>query len=915
MIETMLDHFARQLPDIDPAETKEWIDSLDAVVAAQGTPRARYIMAKLLERANELQVGVPPTTSTPYINTIPAENQPFFPGNEDIERRIRAFIRWNAAAMVIRANKSADGIGGHLSTFASSAALYEVGFNHFFKGKDNGLAGDHVYYQGHAAPGVYARSYLEGRLTEQNLDHFRMEIGGTGLSSYPHPRLMPHFWEYPTVSMGLGPINSIYHARFNKYLHDRRLEDTSPSQIWSFLGDGECDEPETLGAIALAGRSDLGNLNWVINCNLQRLDGPVRGNGKIIQELEGVFRGAGWNVIKVVWGSAWDELLHRDVDGVLLNKMNTTVDGEYQRYATENGAYIREHFFGPDPRLRKLVEHLSDRDIENLPRGGHDYQKVYAAFKAAAETTDMPSVILAKTVKGWTLGEGFEGRNATHQIKKMTKNQLLELRERLHMEDEIPEESLEDGIPPYFRPSTDSEEHQYMIQRRRALHGFIPKRIVRDRRPLAAPSAAPFLELQKGSSGREVSTTMAFTSLLRDLLRDQEFGDRVVPIVPDEARTFGMDSLFREFKIYAPRGQLYEPVDHDLLLSYTEALDGQLLEEGITEAGSMASWIAAGTSYANTGVPMVPFYTFYSMFGFQRIGDLAWLAADARTRGFLMGATAGRTTLMGEGLQHQDGHSLLLASTIPACEAYDPAFAFELGAIIEEGLDRMYPDGSIDGEDVFYYITVYNENYEQPPRPDHVDNRDITSGLYKFDDGPDLGDDALRATILFSGPSYLAAKEAQTILAEQFNVAAELWSVTSYKRLREDASNVQRTTRLNPLGERLVPMVTSKLQDSEGPIIAVSDWMAGVVGQINRWTPRPMSVLGTDGFGRSDTREALRSFFEVDAAHVVVTVLNSLARDGEIGREVVADAITTFGIDPNRPDPAHPNTGATGIGR
>ena len=809
-------------------------------------------MAKLLERANELQVGVPPTTSTPYINTIPAENQPFFPGNEDIERRIRAFIRWNAAAMVIRANKSADGIGGHLSTLRHPQ-LYEVGFNHFFKGKDNGLAGDHVYYQGHAAPGVYARSYLEGRLTEQNLDHFRMEIGGTGLSSYPHPRLMPHFWEYPTVSMGLGPINSIYHARFNKYLHDRRLEDTSQSQIWSFLGDGECDEPETLGAISLAGRSDLGNLNWVINCNLQRLDGPVRGNGKIIQELEGVFRGAGWNVIKVVWGSAWDELLHRDVDGVLLNKMNTTVDGEYQRSRPRTAPTSASTSSGPTLACASWSS-ISPTATSRTCREAGTTTRRSTPPSRRAETTDMPSVILAKTVKGWTLGEGFEGRNATHQIKKMTKNQLLELRERLHMEDEIPEESLEDGIPPYFRPSTDSEEHQYMIQRRPALHPYNPNRDVRDRRPLAAPSAPPFLELQKGSSGREVSTTMAFTSLLRDLLRDQEFGDRVVPIVPDEARNLGMYSLFREFKFYAPRGHLYDTVDHDLLLSYSEAVDGQLLEEGITEAGSMASWIAAGTSYANTGVPMVPFYTFYSMFGFQRIGDLAWLAADARTRGFLMGATAGRTTLMGEGLQHQDGHSMLLAATIPACEAYDPAFAFELGAIIEDGLDRMYPDGSIDGEDVFYYITVYNENYEQPSQPDHVDNRDITSGLYKFDDGPDLGDDAHRATLLFSGPSYLAAKEAQTILAEQYNVAAELWSVTSYKRLREDAINVQRRNRLNPLGERLVPMVTSKLQGSEGPIIAVSDWMAGVVGQINRWTPRPMSVLGTDGFGRSDTR-------------------------------------------------------------
>jgi len=904
----MVDHFTRQLPDLDPTETREWIESLDAVVAAQGQARARYIVATLLERANELQVGVPPVTETPYINTIPAEEQPFFPGNEHIERRIRAFVRWNAAAMVIRANKIADGIGGHLSTFASSAALYEIGFNHFFRGKEDGLAGDHVYFQGHAAPGVYARAYLEGRLEESQLDRFRMEVGGGGLSSYPHPRLMPDFWEYPTVSMGLGPINSIYHARFNRYLHQRRIEDTSESNIWSFLGDGECDEPETLGAISLAGRFGLDNLKWIINCNLQRLDGPVRGNGKIIQELEGVFRGAGWNVIKVIWGSKWDELLHRDVDGVLLNKMNTTVDGEYQRYAVEGGAYIREHFFGPDPRLRKLVDHLSDQDLQDLPRGGHDYQKVYAAFKAASEVKGQPTVILAKSIKGWTLGPGFEGRNATHQIKKMSKEQLVELRTRLHMEDEIDEADLEDGMPPYYRPAPDSEEMQYMLQRRKELDGPMPTRIVRDRRPLVAPGDNPFLDLQKGSAGREVSTTMAFTALLRDLLRDPDFGPRVVPIVPDEARTFGMDSLFREFKIYAPFGQLYEPVDHDLLLSYTESEDGQILEEGITECGSTASFIAAGTAYANTGVPMVPFYTFYSMFGFQRVGDSLWAAADARTRGFLMGATAGRTTLLGEGLQHQDGHSQILASTVPACEAYDPAFAYELSAIVDEGLRRMYPDRAEDGEDVYYYITIYNENYVQPPRPDHVKVEDITSGLYKWDEGPDTG--AHRATILFSGSAVNAATEAQRMLADDYDVAAELWSVTSYKRLRADALDVERRNRLRPGDQDDVAMVTRRLNDSRGPLVAVSDWMTLVPDQIARWTPRPLHVLGTDGFGRSDTREALRRFFEVDAAHVVVATLSALAEEGAVGADVVASAIERYGIDPDRPDPAHPDTGA-----
>ncbi|MDH3753407.1 MAG: pyruvate dehydrogenase (acetyl-transferring), homodimeric type [Acidimicrobiia bacterium] len=900
----MTDHFAHQLPDIDPGETREWLDSLDALVDAQGKVRARYIMARLLERAQERQVGVPALTRTPYVNTIPPEDQPWFPGDEYIERRIRAFIRWNAAVMVVRANKAADGIGGHLSTFASSASLYEVGFNWFFRGKADGQSGDHIYYQGHAAPGVYARAFLEGRLSAEQLDNFRMEVGGNGLSSYPHPRLMPDFWEYPTVSMGLGPINSLYHARFNRYLHDRHLDDTSGSKIWSFLGDGETDEPETLGSISLAGRSHLDNLVWVINCNLQRLDGPVRGNGKIIQELEGVFRGAGWNVIKVIWGSRWDELLQRDVDGVLLNRMNSTVDGEYQRYATESGGYIRENFFGPDPRLRKLVEHLSDDELRDLPRGGHDYQKLFAAFKAASETVGSPSVILAKTIKGWTLGEGFEGRNSTHQIKKMTGDQLLDLRTRLHLEDEIPEEDLVGkDRPPYYRPPEDSAEIQYMRQRRAALAGAIPVRTIRNRRPLELPDRSLFTGLDKGSGGREVSTTMAFTSLLRDLMRDDRFGERVVPIVPDEARTFGMDALFREFKIYASTGQLYEPVDHALLLSYAEGKDGQLLEEGITEAGSMASWIAAGTSYANLGVPMVPFFTFYSMFGFQRVGDLAWSAADSRARGFLMGATAGRTTLMGEGLQHQDGHSLLLASTVPACQAYDPAFAYELGAIVRDGLERMYPDaGPAHGEDIYYYITIYNENYEMPARPDHVSDADITSGLYKWDDGPDRHE--ARATIVFSGVAHRAAKEAQAELDEHWGVSAELWSATSYKLLREEALATARWNRLHPGEPQRTAEVTSKLADSQGPIIALSDYMTAVPDQVTRWMPRRYLSLGTDGYGRSDTREALRKFFEVSTPHVVVAVLSGLAADGVVDSSVVADAIAHYGVDGAAIDPA-----------
>ena len=897
----MHENFSQQLPDIDPIETREWLESLDAVAASAGKQRARFIMSKLLARSQETQIGTPPSVWTPYVNTIPTEDQPFFPGDEHIERRIRAFIRWNAAAMVVRANKN-TGVGGHLSSFASSASLYDVGFNHFWRGKDDGLAGDHIYMQGHASPGIYARAYLEGRFDETVLDNFRMEIGGNGLSSYPHPRLMPDFWEFPTVSMGLGPINSIYHARFARYLTQRHIDDASEGKIWAFLGDGETDEPETLGAISLAGRASLGNLIWVINCNLQRLDGPVRGNAKIIQELEGNFRGAGWNVIKVVWGSKWDELLARDVDGVLLNKMNTVVDGEFQRYAVEDGAYIREHFFGPDPRLRKLVEHLSNAELENLPRGGHDYQKLFAAYKAAVDETDRPTVILAKTIKGWTLGQGFEARNSTHQLKKMNKEQLLEMRERLHLQEEIPEADLEDGIPPYFKPAPDSEEMRYLEQRRSQLGGPLPQRVVRTRRPLTLPQESIFDDLDKGSGGREVSTTMVFTATLRSMMRDEKFGSRVVPIIPDEARTFGMDSMFREFEIYAPHGQLYEPVDHELLLSYSEDTDGQILEEGITEAGAMSSFIAAATSYANYGVPMVPFFTFYSMFGFQRVGDLIWSAADSRARGFLMGATAGRTTLEGEGLQHQDGHSHLLASTVPSCEAYDPAYAYELGALIKDGLRRMYGEESDGGgEDIFYYLTIYNENYEMPARPDHVSDEDIVSGLYQWADAPEK---THKAAILFSGSAQGAAREAQAELAEHFDVGVELWSATSYKSLRENALSVERSNRTRTNGSPKFADVTTKLANVGGPIVAVTDYMKMVPDQIARWVPGRFVTLGTDGFGRSDTREALRSFFEIDAPSVVVATLAALADEGAIERSVIADALERYGIDPDAVDPA-----------
>jgi pyruvate dehydrogenase E1 component len=899
-----IDRFVHQLPDTDPGETGEWLDALDTVIDAKGKTRARFLVSKLTERAREAQVGTPAEVNTPYVNTIPTDEQPWFPGDEYIERRIRAYIRWNAAVMVLNANKRAEGIGGHLATFASSAALYEVGFNHFFRGKEDGLPGDHVYFQGHATPGIYARSFLERRIDEEHLDGFRRELADpNGLSSYPHPWLMPDYWEYPTVSMGLGPINSIYQARFNKYLHNRRLDDANDSRVWCFLGDGECDEPETLGSISLAGREELDNLTWVINCNLQRLDGPVRGNGKIIQELEAIFRGAGWNVIKVIWGSAWDELLARDVDGVLLHKMNTTVDGDFQRYAVADGAHIRDHFFGPDPRLRKMVEHLSDEELRTLPRGGHDYPKLYAAYKAATEQRGAPTVILAKTVKGWALGSEVEGRNATHQIKKMSAEQLRVLRDRLYLHDEVPDSMLEGDTPPYYRPPDGSREFQYLMERRRALDGPLPSRTVTVRRPLTLPPDDAFEELFAGSKGQEVSTTMAFTRLLRNLARTEEFGPRVVPIIPDEARTFGMDSLFREFKIYASQGQLYEPVDAKLLLSYLESKDGQVLEEGITEAGAMASFTAAGTSYATRGVPMAPFYIFYSMFGFQRVGDLIWAAADAQARGFLLGATAGRTTLMGEGLQHQDGHSHLLASSVPTCEAYDPAFAYEMAAIIKEGLHRMYGrDGGL-GDNVFYYLTLYNENYAMPARPDHVDDDAICSGLYRFADAPD--GTAKRATILFSGPMYLAAQHACDQLAEHYDIGVELWSATSYKRLREQALTTERWNRLHPLDEPQEPWVTTRLAESAGAIVAVTDFMKSVPDQIARFAPegRRFVPLGTDGFGRSDTREELRRFFEVDAAHLQVALLSTMARDGEVDPSVVADCIKRHELDPDAPDP------------
>ncbi len=887
------DAFLHQLPDADPDETTEWLESLDTLVASEGTVRARFVIGKLLERARRLQVPVPSLVSTPYINTIPPDQEPWFPGDEEMERRIRRIVRWNAAVMVTRANKKSEGIGGHLSTYASAASLYEVGFNHFFRGKDDGTAGDQIYYQGHAAPGMYSRAYLEGRLTEEQLDNFRQESGGNGLSSYPHPRLMPSFWEFPTVSMGLGPLNAIYQARFNRYLYNRQIADTSECRVWCFVGDGECDEPESLGALSLAAREQLDNLIFVVNCNLQRLDGPVRGNGKVIQELEGIFRGAGWNVIKVIWGREWDDLLSRDVSGVLVDKMSSTTDGEFQKYATESGAYIREHFFGPDPRLRRMAEHLSDSDLMHLRRGGHDYRKLYSAYKLALEQRGAPTVILAHTIKGWTLGSLFEGRNATHQIKKIGEVELKKFRDTLELP--ISDKELSDGIPPYYHPGAESDEIDYLLTRRLALGGPLPRRVVRAKQ-LELPRDAPYKEFLGGSGNRAASTTMVFAAILRNLLRDKNIGRRVVPIIPDEARTFGLDALFAEVKIYAPFGQLYEPVDAEMLLSYREAKDGQILEEGITEAGSMGSFTAAGTSYATHGEPVIPFYIFYSMFGYQRVGDLVWAFGDSRGRGFMLGATAGRTTLNGEGLQHEDGHSPLLFSAVPNARVYDPAFAYELAVVIRDGLNRMF----VENEDVFYYITLYNENYAMPAMPAGVEDG-IVRGLYLFK--PSGDGRTHHAQIVASGTAMGAALEAQQMLADEHDVAADVWSATSFQLLRNDALEVERWNRLHPDQEPRVSYVAEKLGNSDGPIVAVTDYMKTVADQVGRFLPQPFIPLGTDGYGRSDTRTALRRHFETDSKAVTLSVLDGLATQERLPRHVVVAALEQYEVDTESADP------------
>ncbi|MGW0218913.1 pyruvate dehydrogenase (acetyl-transferring), homodimeric type, partial [Micromonospora chokoriensis] len=860
------DGLPSQLPDIDPEETSEWVESLDGVIDERGAKRARYVMLRLLERARERQVGVPPLTTTDYINTIPSEREPWFPGDEHVERRIRAYVRWNAAMLVHRAQRPEIGVGGHISTFASSASLYEVGFNHFFRGKNHPGGGDHIFYQGHASPGMYARAFLEGRLSEHQLDGFRQELShpGGGLPSYPHPRLMPDFWEFPTVSMGLGGLNAIYQARFNRYLQHRGIKDTSQQHVWAFLGDGEMDEPETLGAIGVAAREELDNLTFVINCNLQRLDGPVRGNGKVMQELEAFFRGAGWNVIKVVWGREWDPLLAADTDGALVNLMNTTTDGDYQTYKAESGAYVREHFFGRDARTRKMVDPLSDDEIWNLKRGGHDYRKLYAAYKAATEHTGQPTVILAKTIKGWTLGSHFEGRNATHQMKKLTLEDLKTFRDRLYLD--IPDKALEDNpyLPPYYNPGEKSDEIQYLKERREQLGGYLPSRRTSTKR-LAIPGPERFADVKRGSGKQKVATTMAFVRLLKDIMKDKEFGKRWVPIIPDEARTFGLDSIFPTAKIYSPHGQRYTSVDRELFLSYKESTTGQILHEGINEAGSVASFTAAGSAYATHDEPMIPMYIFYSMFGFQRTADGLWAAADQMARGFLLGATAGRTTLNGEGLQHEDGHSLLLAATNPAVVAYDPAFSFEIAHIMEQGLHRMYGDAQ---ENVFYYLTVYNEPILQPAEPAGVDVEGLLKGIYRYSPAPEV--DGPKANVLASGTGMQWALKAQQLLAQDWGVAADVWSVTSWTELRRDAVETEEYNLLNPGAEAKIPYIQQKLADADGPKVAVSDWMRAVPDLIARWVPGDYTSLGTDGFGMSDTRHALRRHFHVDAESIVV---------------------------------------------
>jgi len=883
----------KESSELEEIEIREWLESLDYVLQRGGPERVRALLKQLQVHAQKAGVKIPFTANTPYINTIPVEEQPPFPGSREIERRIRSIIRWNAMAMVVRANRLEEGIGGHISTYASAATLYEIGFNHFFRARTEDFEGDLIYFQGHASPGIYARAFLEGRLTVEQLENFRRELQpGGGLSSYPHPWLMPNFWQFPTVSMGLGPIMAIYQARFNRYLEHRGLKKPSDARVWAFVGDGEVDEPETLGAITLAARERLDNLIFVVNCNLQRLDGPVRGNGKIIQELEAIFRGAGWNVIKVIWGSDWDPLLAKDKDGILVKRMEETVDGQYQKYSVESGKYIREHFFGVDPRLLEMVKHLSDEQLRKLRRGGHDPEKVYAAYKAAVEHKGAPTVILAKTIKGYGLGESGEGKNITHQQKKLNEEELREFRSRFG----IPISDEDVAKAPFYKPPDDSPEMKYLHARRRELGGYVPQRVVKCK-PLKAPPEELFEEFYRGSNGREVSTTMAYVRILMKLMRDKEIGKLIVPIIPDEARTFGMEGLFRQFGIYSSVGQLYEPVDKETLLYYKEAKDGQILEEGITEAGAMSSFIAAGTAYATHGINTIPFFTFYSMFGFQRIGDLIWAAGDMRCKGFLVGGTSGKTTLAGEGLQHQDGHSHLLAYPLPNLKAYDPAYAYELAVIIQDGIRRMYEEQ----QDVFYYITVTNEPYVQPPMPDGV-KEGIIKGMYKFR-AAEHRNPKLHAHLFGSGAILNEALKAQKILEERYEVSADVWSITSYKELYRDGHEVERWNMLHPSEIQRIPYVTQCLQNEDGVFVAVSDYVKALPDSISRWFPKPLVALGTDGFGRSDSRKALRDFFEVDARFITLAALWALAKEKRIKIEVVEHAIKDLDINPAKANP------------
>ncbi len=883
----------KDLKKLKDLENNEWLESLDYIYQSQGPERVSELLRKLQVRAQQHGVKIQFSANTPYINTIPVSKQPVFPGSREIERRIKSILRWNAMAMVVRANKEVEGIGGHISTYASTATLYEVGFNHFFRGKGAPGGGDIVYFQGHSSPGIYARAMLEGRISESDLTNFRREISSPrGLSSYPHPWLMPKFWEFPTVSMGLGPIMGIYQARFCRYLEDRGLKDTSDQKVWVFLGDGETDEPESLGAITLASREKLDNLIFVVSCNLQRLDGPVRGNGKIIQELEAIFRGAGWNVIKVIWGGDWDLLLEKDDEGLLIERMDEVVDGQFQKYTVSGGDVIRKDFFGKDPRLLELVKNYSDEQLQKLRRGGHDPEKVYAAYKEAFEHKGSPTVILAQTIKGYGLGEAGEGRNITHSQKKLNEQELRSFRSRFG----IPISDEDVAEAPFYRPSEDSEEIKYLMQRRKDLGGFIPKREVNTEK-FKMPSDKLFEEFYKGTGEREIASTMAFVHLLSVLLKDKDIGKYIVPIVPDEARTFGMESLFRQVGIYSHVGQIYEPVDKGTLLYYKEEKNGQILEEGITEAGSMSSFIAAGTSYATHGINMIPFFIFYSMFGFQRIGDLIWAAADSRTKGFFIGGTSGRTTLSGEGLQHQDGNSHILAYPVPNLKSYDPAFAYEIAVIVKDGLERMY----VKQENIFYYFTVMNEFYRMPAMPEGVEEG-ILKGLYKFSSSSKKND-KLKVHLFGSGTILNEVIKAQKVLEEKFDIPADVWSVTSYKELYMDATAAERINLLNPTAKKEKPYISKILEKESGVFVAASDYIKALPATITKWIPGPFYFLGTDGFGRSDGREQLRDFFEVDYRYITVAALYSLAGEKKIDPCIAEKAIKEFELNPSKKNP------------